>query len=197
MNRRTNLLEQAFERALWASRLVMLIAVVGSVLLAFGSFYLAIIDMISVFAIFKDYADPSLGVQDYTKLRNDAVTTIVRVIDGFLIGAILLLFAFAVYDLFISKINPARRSESGQSLLAVGSLDDLKEKVARLVIVVLVIEFFQLALKLPYDQAQDLLYLAAGILFVSGAVYLTAPRRLEAPGSNEGSNHQDETQRDS
>jgi len=79
----------------------MLIAVVGSVLLAFGSFYLAIIDMISVFAIFKDYADPSLGVQDYTKLRNDAVTTIVRVIDGFLIGAILLLFAFAVYDLFV------------------------------------------------------------------------------------------------
>jgi uncharacterized membrane protein YqhA len=79
----------------------MLIAVVGSVLLAFGSFYLAIIDVISVFAIFKDYADPSLGVQDYTKLRNDAVTTIVRVIDGFLIGAILLLFAFAVYDLFV------------------------------------------------------------------------------------------------
>jgi uncharacterized membrane protein YqhA len=34
-------------------------------------------------------------------------------------------------------------------------LDDLKEKVARLVIVVLVIEFFQLALKLPYEQAQD------------------------------------------
>jgi uncharacterized membrane protein YqhA len=134
----------------------MLIAVVGSVLLAFGSFYLAIIDMISVFAIFQDYADPSLGVQDYTKLRNDAVTTIVRVIYGFLIGAILLLlFAFGVYDLFVSKINPARRSESGQSLLAVGSLDDLKEKVARLVIVVLVIEFFQIALKLPYEQAQD------------------------------------------
>src|SRR5919112_694206 len=138
MNRRTNLLEQAFERALWASRLVMLIAVVGSVLLAFGSFYLAIIDAISVFAIFKDYADPSLGVQDYTKLRNDAVTTIVRVI-----------------------------------------------------------EFFQLALKLPYEQAQDLLYLAAGILFVSGAVYLTAPRRLEAPGLNEDSIQQDETQRNS
>ena len=176
---------------------MMLIAVVGSVLLAFGSFYLAIIDMISVFAIFREYADLSLSVQAYTELRNEAVTTIVRVIDGFLIGAILLLFAFGVYDLFVSKINPARRSESGQSLLAVGSLDDLKEKVARLVIVVLVIEFFQLALKLPYEQAQDLLYLAAGILFVSGAVFLTAPRRLEAPGSSEGSNQQDETQRSS
>jgi uncharacterized membrane protein YqhA len=58
MNRRTNLFEQAFERALWASRLVMLIAVAGSVLLAFGSFFLAIMDVISVFAIFRDYADP-------------------------------------------------------------------------------------------------------------------------------------------
>ena len=197
MNRRTNLFEQAFERILWTSRLMMLIAVVGSVLLAFGSFYLATMDVISVFATFREYADLSLSVQAYTELRNEAVTTIVRVIDGFLIGAILLLLAFGVYDLFVSKINPARRSESGQSLLAVGSLDDLKVKVARLVIVVLVIEFFQLALKLPYEQAQDLLYLAAGILFVSGAVFLTAPRRLEAPGSSEGSNQQDETQRSS
>jgi uncharacterized membrane protein YqhA len=51
--RLTNLFEQAFERALWASRLVMLIAVIGSVLLAFGSFYLAIIDVISALAIWS------------------------------------------------------------------------------------------------------------------------------------------------
>ena len=51
----------------------MLIAVVGTVLLAFGLFYLAIMNVISVFAIFREYADPSLGVQDYTELRNDAV----------------------------------------------------------------------------------------------------------------------------
>src|ERR687896_279200 len=106
MNRRTNLLERAFERVLWASRLVMLIAVIGSVLLAFGSFYLAIIDVISALAIFKDYSDLSLSTQAFTELRNEAVTTIVRALDGFLIGAILFLFAFGVYELFVSRISP-------------------------------------------------------------------------------------------
>ena len=197
MKRPINILEQAFEHALWGSRLAMLIAVVGSVLLAFGSFYLSIIDVVSVFAIFRDYADPSLSTQDLTELRNEAVTTIVRALDGWLIGAILLLFAFAVYELFVSKIDTARRSEAVVRFLGVGSLDGLKEKVARLVIVILVIEFFQRALRVPYEQAQDLLFLAIGILLVSAAVYLTAPRRLEGSESGDGSEQQNETQRSS
>jgi uncharacterized membrane protein YqhA len=159
MKRLTNFLEQAFERFLWASRLEMIIAVVGSVLLAFGSFYLAIIDVISALTIFKDYSDLSLSTEAFNDLRNEAVTTIVRAVDGFLIGAILLIFAFGVYKLFISKINPARRSEAVLSFLAPGSLDQLKEKIARLVIVILVIEFFQRALRVPYEEAQELLYL--------------------------------------
>src|ERR671916_1716959 len=193
MNRRTNLFEQAFERALWATRLVMLVAVVGSILLAFGSFYLAIIDVISAFALFAEYSDLSLSTQAFTDLRNEAVTTIVRALDGFLISAILLLFAFGVYELFVSKINPARRSTAVLHFLASGTLDELKEKVARLVIVVLVIEFFQRALRVPYEQAQDLLFLAIGILLVSAAVYLTAPRRLEGSESGEGREQQNET----
>jgi uncharacterized membrane protein YqhA len=159
MKRLTNFLEQAFERFLWASRLGMIIAVVGSVLLAFGSFYLAIIDVISALTIFKDYSDLPLSTEAFNDLRNEAVTTIVRAVDGFLIGAILLIFAFGVYKLFISKINPARRSEAVLSFLAPGSLDQLKEKIARLVIVILVIEFFQRALRVPYEEAQELLYL--------------------------------------
>ena len=197
MKQLTTLLEQAFERALWASRLVMLIAVVGSLLLAFGSFYLAIIDVTSALAIFRDYSVLSLSTQAFTDLRNEAVTTIVRALDGFLISAILLLFAFGVYELFVSKINPARRSTAVLHFLASGTLDELKEKVARLVIVVLVIEFFQRALRVSYEQAQDLLYLAIGILLVSGAIYLTAPRRLEATEPSEGSHQQNETQRSS
>jgi uncharacterized membrane protein YqhA len=197
MKQLTTLLEQAFERALWASRLVMLIAVVGSLLLAFGSFYLAIIDVISALAIFRNYSVLSLSTQAFTDLRNEAVTTIVRALDGFLISAILLLFAFGVYELFVSKINPARRSTAVLHFLASGTLDELKEKVARLVIVVLVIEFFQRALRVSYEQAQDLLYLAIGILLVSGAIYLTAPRRLEATEPSEGSHQQNETQRSS
>jgi uncharacterized membrane protein YqhA len=46
--------------------------------------------------------------------------------------------------------------------LVVSNLDDLKEKVARLVLLVLAIECFQRALNSTYEHALDLLYLAGG-----------------------------------
>ena len=58
------------------------------------------------------------------------------------------------------------------------TLNQLKESVARLVVLVLVIEFLGVALSLLYAQPLDLLYLAVGILLVSGGLYLTTPTAL-------------------
>ena len=79
----------------------MLVAVLTSVLLALGKFYLAVVDATRVVGILTDYADPSLGSKEATYPRNEAVASIVSTIDGFLITAILLIFAFGIYDLFI------------------------------------------------------------------------------------------------
>lgn len=64
-------------------------------------------------------------------------------------------------------------------------LDDLKERVARLILLILLIEFFQRVLRVPFESALDLLYLAVSILFVSGAIYLTN-KRAPTPGDREG-----------
>jgi len=66
----------------------------------------------------------------------------------------------------------------------VNTLNQLKESVARLVVLVLVIEFVGVALSLQYAQPLDLLYLAIGILLVSG-LYLTTPRRASEPRASE------------
>ncbi len=108
-------------------------------------------------------------------MRGKAITTIVKALDGFLIGALLLLFAFGLYELFVGDISAAEGSEAAPRLLVVSSLNDLKEKVARLVLLVLVIEFFQRALSLRYERALDLLFFAGGVLLVSAALYLTSP----------------------
>lgn len=63
----------------------------------------------------------------------------------------------------------------------VSSLNDLKEKVARLVLLVLAIEFFGRALNLEYARALDLLYLAGGILLVSAALHLSGLRPTPNP----------------
>ena len=101
MSRQSNRLGGVFERFLWGSRLIMLVAVLTIVLLALGKLYLAVVDATHVVDILTDYADPSLGSKEATYLRNEAVASIVSTIDGFLITAILLIFAFGIYDLFI------------------------------------------------------------------------------------------------
>ena len=179
MEREPGRLERFFERALWDSRLLMVIAVVASLLLAAGTFYLALVDLVYFFGLVADYGSLGTGIAERNELRAEVITAIVKVLDGFLICAILIIAALGLYELFVNKIDVARFSEAAPRLLQVHDLDDLKERVARLILLILLIEFFQRALRIPLDTAQDLLYLAVGILFVSGAIYLTGRRPEE------------------
>lgn len=190
MEKKQGILERFFERALWDSRLLMLVGVVSSVLLAFGTFYLALVDLVYFFGLILDYGDLGAGVAERNDLRSDVITAIIKVLDGFLICAILIIVALGLYELFVNRIDVARFSEASPRLLQVHDLDDLKERVARLILLVLLIEFFQRALNIPYDTALELLYLALGILFVSAAIYLTNIR-LPATKPDEGRGRKD------
>ncbi len=161
-----------FEGALWGSRLIVLVAVVFGLLLALGAFYLATVDVFYFLGYLRDYADLGLATDEREDLRASAITAIVKAVDGYLIAAILIIFALGLYELFVSKLDPAERSETIPRLLLIRSLDELKERIASLVLLVLVIEFFQRALQLEYRNPLDLLYFATGVLLVSGALYL-------------------------
>ena len=99
----------------------------------------------------------------------------------FLISSILVVVAFGLYELFVGKINPAERSEVASRLLKIETLEELKERIAKLLAVILAVEFFQRALGLTYHNALDILYLAAAILLVSGALYLIGRRSQDEP----------------
>lgn len=165
-------LTHRFEEALWGSRLIVLVAVIFGLLLALGAFYLATVDVFYFMGYLREYADMSLGSGEREELRAGAITAIVKAVDGYLIAAILLIFALGLYELFVSKLDPAERSETIPRLLLIRTLDELKERIASLVLLVLVIEFFQRAVKLEYTTPLDLLYFATGVLLVSGALYL-------------------------
>ncbi len=175
---------RVFEGALWSSRLIVLVAVVFGLLLALGAFYLATIDVFYFFGYLRDYADLSLTSDDREELRASAITAIVKAVDGYLIAAILIIFALGLYELFISKLDPAERSETIPRLLLIRSLDELKERIASLVLLVLVIEFFQRALQLEYRNPLDLLYFATGVLLVSGALYIGSRKPSKDPGGS-------------
>ena len=117
-------------------------------------------------------------------MRANAVTAIVEAVDGHLIPAILVIFALGLYELFVSKLDPAEMSEVLPRLLLIRNLDELKDRIAGLVLLVLVIEFFQRALKLEHRNPLDLLYFATGVLLISGALYLGS--RKPAEGKDQG-----------
>jgi uncharacterized membrane protein YqhA len=178
--------EQGFERALWSGRLLVVGAVVVTVLLAVGALVLATLDALYTGRLLVRYADPGLGGDAREALRTDALTAIVKSLDGFLIAALLLIVAFGLYELFVNRIDPASGSTTARRLLQVRDLEDLKQRVSKLVVLVLVAEFFQRALRLPVRGALELLWLGLAILAVSAALWLTnqhedahAPRSLD------------------
>jgi uncharacterized membrane protein YqhA len=102
--------------------------------------------------------------------------TVLQMVEGYLLAAILIIFAFGLYELFIAKIDVAGASENAPRTLIIQSVDDLKERLGRVVLLALVIEFFQQSLRVDYGRPIDLLYMALGILLVGGALYLSALR---------------------
>lgn len=174
-------LKRLFEVTLWGSRLVVLVAVVFGIVLSLGAFYLATVDVFQALRYLGQYADLTLGSEEREGLRAGAVTTIIKAVDEYLIGAILIVFSLGLYELFVSKLEAAERSEAAPRLLLIRSLDELKDRIASLVLLVLAIEFFQRALQLRYQTALDLLYFATSVLLVSGALYLGTRKPSRKP----------------
>ena len=147
----------------------MLVGVAGSVFMAVIVLWMSSVDLVLLAGDSIAYASAS----DRTELRGDLIGGIVKTIDAFLLAAILLLVAFGLYELFVSRLDPARNGASSPRVLLVLSIDDLKDRIAKLVVLILVIEFFQKSLDADLSQADDLLKLAGAISLV--AVALTVP----------------------
>lgn len=172
-------LERTFERFLWRSRLLVVVAAVASAFLAFGAFYMATVDVVVLLANLLPYASPTLDPAARETLREATVAGIVKAVDGYLIAAIVLIFALGLYELFINRIDAIEdATRTVPRLVQIASLDDLKDRIAKLILLVLIIEFFQYALRLKYTTPLDLLYLAIGVLFIGGALYLSGPGGL-------------------
>lgn len=166
-------LEQFFEHVLWNSRLIMLIVVLASIVVALAILYITTVDVLYMFSNLIQYADPALGSEARNEMRLDTIGQVIGMVDSYLIAAVMLIFGQGIYELFVNKIDTAEGSEVGKRLLVVRSLDDLKDKLAKVVILILIVKFTQQALQLKYQTVQDLFYLAVGILLMGGAIYFT------------------------
>lgn len=161
------------ERLLWQSRYLIFVPVVGSLLMAVGAIYLATVDAISLVVSLVPYATASLSSDSHAQLEVQLLGGVIKTIDVYLVAAFLLIFALGLYELFIAKVDGDSLATAGPRLLQIRTLDELKDRMAKVVLLVLVVEFLQQALHQAYGSPLDLLYLGVGILFVGGALFLS------------------------
>jgi len=165
--RKTGLVEQFFEKVLWQSRFLVLLAVIPSLIGAVVLFVIGSMDIFKVVSGTWHYMTGSNPVD----IHETVVTDIVGAVDIYLIAIVLLIFGLGTYKLFISRIEQEEVSELTH-LLNVTSIDELKDKIARVVILALIIEFFRAVVDIRFDTPLSAIYLAVSILALSAAILL-------------------------
>jgi uncharacterized membrane protein YqhA len=165
------MITNTLERILWTSRYVLVLPVFGSLILAIAMFGVTTVDALTLIGTIWSY------VQSTDSARNllyiEIITSIVSVIDGFLLSAVLFIFSVGIYELFIGKIDFAENSEVGERLILIKSLDDLKDRLANVILLILIVKFFQQALNTKYTNVNDVFLLAVSIALIAGTLYLS------------------------
>lgn len=162
-------MEKMFENTLWASRFMVILAVVFGLIGAVALFVVASVD---IFVTAKYVVSTYLTGAHPEHFHQDVVGGIIGAVDLYLIGVVMLLFAFGLYELFISDIDAAKDDEGNDNqILAIHSLDQLKDKISKVIVMVLVVGFFQKVGYTTYTGALDMLYFALSIAAVAVGLY--------------------------
>jgi len=126
------LIERIFESILWNSRFIVLIGVLFGIFSAIVLFVVGSSEIL--YAVIHN--DPMDNIT-----HNQILIGIIGGIDFYLISVVLLLFSFGIYELFISKIDIGRINKE-LTLLLISSLDDLKGRIVKVIVMVLIVFFF-------------------------------------------------------
>lgn len=166
-------IESIFEGGLWNSRFVILAAVVGSLVAGFVIFYMATVDVYFLFQHAIHYADASLSDEARKALHDSTVSHIVEVVDGYLLATVMLIFSLGLYELFISDIDQAHGSKASSKILVINNLDDLKGRLAKVILMIMIVTLFEEALHMKLETPLDLVYLGASITLIALALYFS------------------------
>lgn len=96
-----------------------------------------------------------------------ALPTLVGAVDLALLAAVFLLFALGLFELFVRKLELPL-----EHVLRVENLADLKAKLGQVVVMILVVKFFERALTFKPQSALDFLLFAGGVALLAGALWL-------------------------
>jgi len=160
---------------LWKFRYISLLAVFFC---AFASIALFIMGTLEILAPVKEIllSAPGLISNGEMVSNEDVLKDFIGALDLYLIAVFFLIFSFGLYELIISKIDIARDNEDEveHPLLQISSLDELKSKIIKVIIIILIVAFFKNVISMKMLVVSDALLLALSILALCiGSYFLT------------------------
>lgn len=163
------------------SRFLTAAAVLGSLA---GSVLMFYVGLANIWEAYVEGLPLEGGGEDGEgSLGTVAVIGVIEALDRFLIGIVLLYFAYGVYSLFIHPEQDAEQAERAVAMpvwLRVRQIGQLKQVVAEVIIVVLFVLFLRTALQ-AFDGTTDAFetrQIATLLLLPVGTLLLAAALRL-------------------
>ncbi len=147
-----------FESLLWAARWLMLAPVVA---LLVGAVYFAALALLDIY----------LGLSAH---GTEAVVNMIRAVDASLLAAVFVIFALGLYELFIAPLEVKNAVFS--RVLEVVSLDDLKAKLGKVVVMLLIVKFFEHVQLTKIEGPIEMAVFAGSILMLALALWLIRER---------------------
>lgn len=162
------MMKKVFEKILWNSRYMTLLAVwsciVGMALL----FLLSAMDMGKLLLEFFNVYVLGHDVPDF---HTAVVSHVITAVDDFLLAIVLLIFALGVYELHINEIDFVKDDPAAGKLLQISTLDDLKDRLGKVILMILIVAFFKNVLHISFKTPLEVLYMGGGIFLVALALY--------------------------
>ena len=162
-----SLIETLFEGLIWRSRFIVILAVIFGLL---GAVVLFVVASMDIWGVAVYTFDTIINSAHPKNFHEDIVAGIIGAVDLYLIAVVMFIFSFGIYELFISDIDEAS-GKNGSKILAIHSLDQLKDKIAKVIVMVLVVNFFQRVLHTQFTTPLEMLYFALSITALAVGLY--------------------------
>lgn len=157
-----------FEKTLYWSRYLSILAVVGSIAAGIAIFIRS--SLIVGNGIYQ-FCTTIGSTEEH--VIDELLAKFVESVDLYLFAMVLIIFGMGIYELFINKIDPVeQKTDSRPTWLQISSIDDLKSALGKVILMVLIVSLFRHSLTLKYDSVVELLELAGAIVLVAGALYI-------------------------
>ncbi|WP_404318164.1 YqhA family protein [Malaciobacter canalis] len=162
------MIEKLFEKAMWQTRFLVILSVIFGLL---GAIVLFVVASLDIWNVTKYTFDTIITNAHPENFHEDIVSGIIGAVDLYLIAVVMLIFSFGIYELFISPIDHIESAKEDSKILSITSLDQLKDKIAKVIIMVLVVNFFQRVLHTNYTSALEMLYFALAVTALAVGLY--------------------------